>query len=291
MAFSSTNTRTTGQSWIPRILSDYVVDFREKNLQAAKYVTRRDVDLAGRGQTVDFPVTSELSSYNYADGDNLLDNLAVNTDTTKSITVNQVPMRPFLILDTLSKQAQQDTTAFRMREATYAVAKSIDSGILAEVVDFSVNPIVNETTPTTALTNISLTRAKYLLDANDVPFDDRAWFFQPQVEKDLMDLTGNYFTSIDFGTDKPFVKGRLSRPLLGSDAVITNNLPSGTAGSPATTYYKNAYFHRSAIGCVMQRDVDVQKEYILEAQGWLHNVRAMYGTTTLRGNHGVMLYR
>lgn len=291
MALSNTNTRTTGASYIPRILSDYILEFREKNLQAAKFVTRRDMDLKGRGQSVDFPVAQELSAYSYADGDKLEDNLSVNTDTVKTITVSQVPMRPFLILDTLSVQAQADKKAMELKTAAYAVAKAIDTGILAEIVDFSVNSIQNETTPTTALALTNLLSAKYSLDSVDVPEDDRVWFFDPIVEKDLLGLSGNYFSSYDFSGSKGLVKGQLTSPVLGSPVVMTTNLPTGTFGSPVSTYHKNAYFHRSAIGVVMQKTIETQSEYSVNFQGWLMNVRAMYGTTTLRPTHGVMLYR
>lgn len=291
MALSNTNTRTTGASYIPRILSDYILEIREKNLQAANFVTRRDMDLKGRGQSVDFPVAQELSAYSYADGDKLEDNLSVTTDSVKTITVSQVPMRPFLILDTLNVQSQADLKAQELKLAGYAVAKSIDTGILAEIVDFSVNSIQNETTPTTALALTNLIAAKYTLDNNDVPETERVWFFDPIVEKDMLGLTGNYFSSYDFSGSKGLVKGQLTSPVLGSPVVMTTNLPTGTSGSPAATYHKNAYFHKSALGVVMQKNVEIQSEYSVNFQGWLMNVRAMYGTTSLRTNHGVLIYR
>ena len=87
------------------------------------------------------------------------------------------------------------------------------------------------------------------------------------------------------------VKGQISQLLLGSPVVKTTNLPTGTSGSPVSTFRKNMYFHKSAIGLAMQKDIEYQEAYDLDLQGMLCNARALYGTTTLRANHGVLLYR
>jgi hypothetical protein len=291
MALSGFEGRTTGAVHIPRVLSSYIVEFLEKNLQAKNFVTNRTVDVAANGQTVDFPVQVSFTVYQYADGDKLTDNLGANTDTKVSLTVSEMPMRPFLILDSWSMERKNDTTAMELKNAGYVVAKYMDTTILAETLDFSVNTIVNGGDPGTALTNIDLTAAQYTLDALDVPEDERAWFFHPIVIKDLMDLTGNYFTSMDFSESKALVRGQLSKMLLGSPVIKTTNVPTGTAGSPSATYYKNSYFHKSAIGLAMQKEIQYQTEYSVEWQGTLHNARSKFGTTTLAGTRGVLLYR
>lgn len=290
-AVSNTSTRQTGAAYIPRILSDYIVKVREANLQAAKFVTRRDMDVAAFGQTVDFPVDSDFTIYNYADGNRLTDNLASNIDTVVTLTVSQVPMRPFLVLDTLSVQAKADYKALKMKRAGYIVAKTIDSSVLSEGLKFSANTIQNEGTPSTAVTLAQLIACQATLDKLDVPEEDRVWFLYAQVLQDMMGLTGNYFSSLDFADSKSLVKGQISQLLLGSPVVKTTNLPTGTAGSPVTTYRKNMYFHKSAIALATQKDVEYQEEYELDLQGTLCNARSMYGTATLRANHGVLLYR
>lgn len=291
-AVANTQNRQTGSVYIPRILSDMIIKTREKNLAAAKFVTRRDEDVMEYGQTIDFPVDSDFTAYSYADGNRLTDNLEANIDTVVSLTVSQVPMRPFLVLDTLKAQAKADMKALKFARAAYIIAKTIDSSILSEGLKFSANTIQNEGAPTTtALSNLHLTAAQMTLDDLDVPEEDRVWFFRPKVLKDLMDLTGNYFTSLDFSQSQALVKGQISSMLLGSPVVKTTNLPTATAGSPVVTYGKNMYFHKSAIGVAMQKDVETQEEYNLDLQGTLCNARSLYGTATLRANHGVMLYR
>ena len=66
---------------IPRVVSDYIVKFRQKNLQLVKFVTNRTLDVATFGQSVDFPVNSTYSVVAFADGNRLTDNLQTNIDT------------------------------------------------------------------------------------------------------------------------------------------------------------------------------------------------------------------
>ena len=290
-AVSNTSGRQQGAGYIPRILSDYIIKVREANLQAAKFVTRRDMDVMAFGQTVDFPVDSDFTVYSYADGNRLTDNLAANIDTIVSLTVSQVPMRPFLVLDTLSAQAKADYKALKMKRAGYIIAKDVDSKTLSEGLNFSANSIQNETTPTTAVTLAQLIACQATLDKLDVPEDERAWFLYPTVLQDMMGLSGNYFSSLDFSQSQAIVKGQISQLLLGSPVVKTTNLPTGTSGSPVSTFRKNMYFHKSAIGLAMQKDIEYQEAYDMDLQGTLCNARALYGTATLRSNHGVLLYR
>lgn len=290
-AVSNSSGRQQGAAYIPRTLSDYIVQVRDANLQAAKFVTRRDSDVLSKGQSIDFPVDSNFTAFSYADGNRLSDNLEANIDTVKTLTVSQVPMRPFLVLDTLSAQAQADYKAMKMKRAGYIVSKHIDSTVLSEGLNFSENTIQNETTPTTAITLAQLIACQATLDKADFPESDRVWFLYSQVLQDMMGLSGNYFTSLDFSQTQSLVKGQISQLLLGSPVVKTTNMPTGTSGSPVSTYRKNMYFHKSAIALAMQKDVQYQEEYELDLQGTLCNVRALYGTTTLIPTGGVLLYR
>lgn len=290
-AVSNSSGRQQGAAYIPRTLSDYIVQVRDANLQAAKFVTRRDSDVLSKGQSIDFPVDSNFTAFSYADGNRLSDNLEANIDTVKTLTVSQVPMRPFLVLDTLSAQAQADYKAMKMKRAGYIVSKHIDSTVLSEGLNFSANTIQNETTPTTAITLAQLIACQATLDKADFPESDRVWFLYSQVLQDMMGLSGNYFTSLDFSQTQSLVKGQISQLLLGSPVVKTTNMPTGTSGSPVSTYRKNMYFHKSAIALAMQKDVQYQEDYDLDLQGTLCNVRALYGTTTLIPTGGVLLYR
>lgn len=188
----------------------------------------------------------------------------------------------------LSKQSKYDKKALNFKNAGYVIAKAVDTAILDDSANYT-NSAVN--TAGTSVANTDLTQCQYVLDALDVPEEDRMWFMHPVVIKDLFDLSGNYFTSIDFTDTKALIKGQLQRMLLGSPVVKTTNVPTGTTGSPAATYYKNIYAHKQATGVAMQWQPEVQEERSVNFQGDLCNVRALYGIKTLRANHGVILNR
>mgnify|MGYP000299206367 CR=1 FL=1 len=283
--------RQTGSVFIPRVVSDYIIKFRQANLQFAKFVTVRSEDVSFMGQTIDFPTSTELTASAYVDGNDLMDLLSAPIETKKSLTVSELAVCPEVILDTLSAQAKTDAKALAIERCGYAIAKRVDTVIRNEMLDFSVNTIQNELTPSTAITKNHLLDAQKTLDLLDVPEEDRVWFLGPNAIRDLMADTGNYFTSMDFADTKALVKGQLQYLILGSPVVKTTNLATGTAGSPVATYYKNGYFHKSAIGLAMQKDVEVQQEYTLRFQGLTINARCLFGTETLRPNHGVMIYR
>jgi hypothetical protein len=290
-AIANTTGRQQMSVEIPRIVSDYVVKFRQKNLQFVKFITNRTLDVASYGQTVDFPVTSTYTAFNYVDGNRLTDNLSTNIDTKKSLTVNQMVACPVVILDSLSAQSKIDAKSLAVETCGYQIAKYIDDIIADEMANFSVNTIQNGSTPTTALTKNHMLDSQKTLDALDAPTEDRVWFYHPNVIRDLMADTGNYFTSLDFTDTQALVRGQLQYLLLGSPIVKTTNLNSGTSGSPVSTYFINGYFHKSALAIAMQKDVEYQEQYDVDYQGTLINARTLFGTTTLRPDHGVLIYR
>ena len=290
-AIANTTGRQQGAVFIPRVVSDYIVKFRQANLQFAKFVTVRSEDVSFMGQTIDFPTSTALTASAYTDGNDLMDLLSAPIETKKSLTVNELAVCPEVILDTLSAQAKTDAKALAIERCGYAIAKRVDDVIADETLDFSVNAIQNEGTPSSAITKNHLLDAQKTLDLLNVPEEDRVWFFSPNLIRDLMADTGNYFTSMDFADTKALVKGQLQYLVLGSPVVKTTNLNTGTAGSPVATYYRNAYFHKSAIGLAMQKDVEVQQEYSLRYQGLVVNARCLFGTETLRPDHGVLIYR
>ena len=288
MAISNVDTVTTGTVFVPEIWSELVLKFREKYLGAAKFFERRDMEVMNYGDIIHFPQVTEFTATSYTEGNKLEDSLAVNTEDDVDLTVDQYKVRPFLVSDKLSKQSKYDKKAINFKAAGYSVAKAIDSAILADSANYT-NDAINAAG--TAITNIDLTEAQTVLDELDVPEDERMWFFHPRVLKDLMDLSGNYFTSLDFSEVKALVKGQINKMLLGSPVTKTTNVPTGTTGSPSATYYKNVYAHKQATGVAMQIKPETQEEYSVNFQGTLCNARALYGIKTLRANHGVIVNR
>jgi len=284
---ASLNTVTTDAQYLPVKWSPLVLKATEKNFVARGIFENRTSD-APFGTAVHFPTRTHRDAQSFVAGYKLEEKLAATTDTYTTITIDQKYVSPFLIPNDLDVQSQYDNFAMEMAESGYAIAKQMDTHILSKSSAFT-NTIqgVLGTSPT----NIYLTACKRVLDKLDVPDNDRAWIFDPTVIEGLLNLTGNYFTSMDFSGEKGLQSGQIGRMLLGSPVYQSNNLPDGPAyGSPATTSKMNLYVHKQAIGYVAQTSPKVESEYNLNMQGRLGNVRAMWGSGILRGDHGVGLY-
>jgi hypothetical protein len=280
------NTTITDAVYISENWSPLVLRSREQKFVAAKLFERRDGDVKV-GDKVYFPISSLMTAQAFVEGESLFDKLNATTELNKSITIDQYYVAPFFISDLLKLHSKYDQWAEEMWAAGQGIADAIDTDILAESSNFT-NAAVG--TAGNAITNLTLVSAKETLDVLDVPSEERFWILDPRCEADLLNLTGNYFTSIDFANEKSLIKGQVGRIILGSPAYFTTNLPTGTTGSPAaTSYRKNIYAHKQAIGVAMQKNVETQSDYRVDKQGTLGNVRAVWGVGTLRPDHGVIV--
>jgi len=264
------NTTITDAVYIPENWSPLVLRSREQKFVAAKLFERRDGDVKV-GDKVYFPISSLMTAQAFVEGESLFDKLNATTELNKSITIDQYYVAPFFISDLLKLHSKYDQWAEEMWAAGQGIADAIDTDILAESSNFT-NAAVG--TAGNAITNLTLVSAKETLDVLDVPSEERFWILDPRCEADLLNLTGNYFTSIDFANEKSLIKGQVGRIIL---------------GSPAATYRKNIYAHKQAIGVAMQKNVETQSDYRVDKQGTLGNVRAVWGVGTLRTDHGVII--
>jgi len=281
-ALSNSNNRTTNAVEVPEVWSSLVLEFQKENLVLANLVERRDMDVANYGDVIHFPVTAALSAGSYTDGARATENLSANTDTEVTVTINQAPWVNFCIVWTLSAQSKYDIKAERLRAAVHGVNKSIDSYLAGLTTSFATT--VNSGGGALVLDDVvdSFTT----LNTANVPSENRAWVLKPICYGDLLKLTGNYFTSIDFRGNKPMTDGQIGM-LLGSPVYFSTNM--GTVGSPAVT--RNLYFHKQALGLAMQKDVKVEETYDQDAQGDLVTVKSLYGASVLRADYGVVLER
>ena len=90
--------------------------------------------------------------------------------------------------------------------------------------------------------------AKKLEDALDVPEDGRAWVLSTNAANDitLLEAISNMMYVGD--SNKPVVSGKVQHMLWGSNAKVTTNLSSGTAGKIG------AYLHKQCMALAMRRD-------------------------------------
>lgn len=292
-SLSNLNTTTTSAVDIPEVWARRYADILKANLAGSKIFADFSEEVMNYGDVIHIPNnTTEQTAQDYTEGQRLTDILQADTETENTITVNSYKVNPFVISDRLKMQSYYREKDMKYSKAAYAVAKSIDTQLMAHSSSF--DNTVNSTGGT--ITNTDLTEAQTLLDEADVPEDDRWWVFHPRALKDLKDLSGNYFTSLDFTETQALVKGQIHYMLLGSPVIKSTNVPSTTFGSPAVSGQYNIYAHRDAVAFAMQFKPEVQETkkgdgLSIDIQGILCNVRGLYGTSAWRTDHGVRIGR
>jgi len=278
---------------IPEFWSKFVVEFREANLVAAKFFMDFSSDVTEGGDKIHIPDSlTKQTPASFTEGERLTDKLISDTESEVTIDLTRYYVNPFVISDRAQRQSVFRAKALRMKKAAYSIAKEIDTRIFSHASSFTTQVVNNGGT---SITNLDITEAWARLNSNDVPMTDRQWFMTPFSIKDLFDLSGNYFTSVDFSDQKGLVNGQIGM-LLNSPVAVSTNMPSTAAGSPANPIRTNVYAHREAIAQAYQWKPEVQQSeagdgLTIDLQGQLCNVRSLYGSSLLRGDHGVQIKR
>jgi HK97 family phage major capsid protein len=262
-----------------------VLEYQKKNLVIADLVERRDQDIMSFGDKIHIPMTSEGSVVGYTEGDQALDQLEAMTDSERTIDIDQAWTRAFLIPWTLKAQSKFDIKAERLRSAAYGIAKKIDETVSAHSSSWS-NTAITASSTVSAANCVDCFTA---LNVADVPAE-RVWVFHPYVLGDLLKLTGNYFTSMDFSESKGMVTGKIGM-LLGSPVYLSTNVPTTSTGSPATVTYHNLYFNKQALALAMQVKPEIKEDEDVNARGNLVDVRTLFGANYLRADFGIRLNR
>jgi hypothetical protein len=286
MAYTGFNSSAvTNANEIQKVWSKFVVEFLKAKLVLAKLVTDRSSDALVKTDTLYFPKTSTRTTTTYTEGTLLTDILTANTDTNVTLTIDQAPIIASVIPWTLEAKSMYDQKALRLREATYAVAKTIDSYIAALAASFTYN------ITTSSVTVANLLKAYEYLNLKNVPQEERAWVFSPVVMSDLIALTSGFFIQTLSSDEKSLMTGKVGT-ILGSPVYITTNLAKSTSGSPATTVYGNMYFHKTAIGfaSLVTPKIEITDNDQL-VQGTMISVKSLFGACILDADRGVQIVR
>lgn len=157
-------------------------------------------------------------------------------------------------------------------------------------------------TTSAATTDLQIRQAIRVLDANDVPQTDRAWFMHPRVFWDQIAAAQKYYDASQAGwTDSgaasslqrsgnfgPFDRARGLRGVLYGDPLfLSTNVVSNL------TAYRQIYAHRDAFAFVVQtpggQRVRLQSKYVLENLGTLVVADTIYGVAEIRDANAVLL--
>lgn len=176
-------TVTTAAVFIPEVWSVETLRAMEAALVAAPLVKRYDSLVKGRGDTVHIPHVSNLAA----------NDKTANTDVTlqsisegeSTIAIDQWKEASFLVEDIVKVQSQYDLLAEYTNKAGYAIAKAIDTDLLAKYTTFS-NPAVG--TYGNAVTDPNIVLAIEELDEANCPLEDRVMILSPKQKAALTQI-------------------------------------------------------------------------------------------------------
>jgi len=271
------NTITTGDKFIPEVWSGKVIYAAESRLVMLPLVMEYSGFAEGGegfGDTVHIPDISDYTTNTKVANTEVT--LQANTESDNTILVNKHEEASYMIEDRLRKVALGKYLDFYAMKAGHAVAKKIDTDILAEYAN--AGSAVGD--GSTKITRANIIAALYNLDNADVPNEDRAFVISAAGLADLREIDDFTLYRNTGQTPAPIVTGAVGE-VLGLPVFKSTNVPVA-AGSPTVVH--NLVIHKEAIGYVMPQPPRPQSDYILEFLGWLFVVDVIYGIKTLRAD-------
>ena len=270
-------TIATSAEFIPEVWSGKVIYAAESRLVAMPLVTEYSGFSGGDegfGDVLHVPSISDFVANDKTANTEVT--LQDPGDTDDSLTINKHKETSYMIEDRLRKVALGTYLDFYSKKAGYAIAKAIDTDILAEYANAAT--IVGDAS--TAITRENIVRAIFNLNDADVPMEDRAFVIAADGFSDILNIDEFTLYTNTGETPAPIVTGARGE-VLGLPIFMSTNVPVA-AGTPNAVH--NLVLHKEAIGYAMPQPPRPQSDYMLEFLGWLYVVDAIYGVKTFRAD-------
>lgn len=279
-------TPTTGAVFIPEVWAKDIQESRRKKLVALKLIDHQyESQVLNQGDTVHITSIAPITATAITPGSPIVP--VANTEVEQTLVINQYFGAGVEIQDMLKKQSAYNLRNPYTSEISYALAKAIDTSILAQYANAAVG---NTVTAVANLTFNGLVDAHSKLDEKDVPFDGRALLVNAQGLADLRKLAE--FTMYDKTGLKSLVKngGGDENPgfvgvIYGAPVYMTNQVPSA-GGS-----YKFMLLHKSAIAAAVQIKPEIEHDRDILKKTDIITGSALWGVKTVRPDHMVVIQR
>ena len=294
-------TRTVANNFIPELWSDEVIGAYKSNLVVANLVTKLS-HKGKKGDTIYIPVPARGDASIKAANTQVTLSAATNTAITVNIATHYEYSK--LIEDIAEVQALASMRKFYTDDAGYALAKRVDTDLLALSEGLqggtvggtgaaSYENAVKGSDGTTAYTGNSSNAAaiadagirKMLLtlDDADVPMDNRCMVIPPTAASSLLGISR--FTEQQFIGDGAAIKTGKIGNIYGVDIFVSTNCPSASGNSD--TDRVGVLMHKDAFVLAEQVGVRSQTQYKQEYLGDLFTSDTIYGVAELRNDAGV----
>ena len=296
-------TRAVANNFIPELWSDEVIGAYKSNLVVANLVTKLS-HKGKKGDTIYIPVPARGDASIKAANTQVTLSAATNTAITVNIATHYEYSK--LIEDIAEVQALASMRKFYTDDAGYALAKRVDTDLLAlseglqggtvgnttaaEVFEKAVKGSDGSTLYTGASSNAAaiadagIRQMLLTLDDADVPMDNRCMVIPPTAASSLLGISR--FTEQQFIGDGAAIKTGKIGNIYGVDIFVSTNCPS-TTGAATATDRVGLLMHKDAFVLAEQVGVRSQTQYKQEYLGDLFTSDTIYGVAELRNDAGV----
>ena len=279
---------TNHATFIPEMWSDEIIAEYEKTLVMKPLVKALKVS-GKKGDTIRIPMPVRGEANKKVQETQVT--LVADTSGEKIISIDQHWEYSRFIEDVTSLQAQPSMRAFYTDDAGHALAKRVDSDLIAAALaGWTVTGHATDTglvVPAVAgsagdFSDQAFRDAIQILDDAYVPMDNRKLVIPPSARNHIMGI--DRYVSSDFVNGRGVVNGKIGE-LYGVDIFVSTNLPdNGSSEKPCLL------FHTDALVIAEQMSVRSQKQYKQEYLSDLLTSDTLYGYDDYRPECGVVIY-
>lgn len=299
MALGTNNLGVTeAGNFIPELWSDEVIATYKKNLVAANVVTKIN-HVGKKGDTIHIPTPVRGSATAKATDDQVT--LVAQSNSVVNLSIDKHYHYAVLIEDIAAIQALNSMRSFYTDDAGYALAKQVDTDILAlgrtisgaaggsayNTNNAATNAWIGSDGTTTYngatsnaadLTDAAIRRSIQRLDDLDYPGDERYLLITPRQKRVLLGISR--FTEQAFIGDGSAIKTGQVGEIYGVPVMVSTNLDTGYGNTQTDKIC--LLIHKSALCHVEQMSVRTQSQYKLEYLADLFTADTIYGVGELR---------
>ena len=290
-------TNTTGATFIPELWSDEIIAAYKQNLVMANLVSKMSFK-GKKGDTLHIPKPTRGAASLKAASNQVT--LQAATESEVQVLVNKHYEYSRLIEDITEVQALASLRKFYTGDAGYALAKQVDSDLLAlgrgvqggngtiaydKAVIASDGSTLYTGANEAAITDAGLRKIIQTLDDQDVPMDGRVLVLPPVARNVMMGLAR--FTEQAFvgetGGGNTIRNGEIGN-VYGVKVYVTTNCETATGDARI-----GMMFHKDAFVLAEQMGVRSQTQYKQEYLGTLFTSDMLYGVAELRDNAAIAI--
>lgn len=280
----ATMTPTTGAVFIPEVWAKDIQMARTNALVMTALVDHQYESDLVYGDTVHITSIAEMSADSMTPGTALTP--VAPTETEQTLVVDKYYGKAIEIQDVLKKQSKYDLRKPYTQVMGRALAQQMDTTLLAL---YSSVATGNKMTKMAALTYDKIVDAATLLDAANVPMEDRALVVNATGLADLR--KDSQFTEYD-STGSANVKETkmgIRGTIFNTPVYLSNNIPSYNDGTD--DLYPYLMFHKSAFAMAVQLQPDVETDRDILKKTDLVSTSALWGVKCVRTDHAVVIPR